>query len=102
MLTNYINIFFPCFRFRQEIAFKNENAIQENQMENKNFDWTELDIEQRKKLFTAKDKVTHIPRVYMHGSCKATQPIFLPVNVFIALLIKKANYKINYILYYVP
>lgn len=29
-------------------------------MENKNFDWTELDIEQRKKLFTAKDKVTNI------------------------------------------
>lgn len=82
ILTNYINIFFPCFRFRQEIAFKNENAIQDNQMENKNFDWTELDIEQRKKLFTAKDKVTNIPLVYMHESCKATQPIFLPVNVF--------------------
>lgn len=71
-------------------------------MENKNFDWTELDIEQRKKLFTAKDQVINIPLVYMHESCKATQPIFQPVNVFIALLIKKANQKINYILYYIP
>ncbi|XP_070608537.1 cilia- and flagella-associated protein 46 isoform X2 [Erythrolamprus reginae] len=44
-------------RFRQEIAFKNENALHDNQMENKNFDWTELDIEQRRKLFTAKDQI---------------------------------------------
>ncbi|ETE71959.1 hypothetical protein L345_02218, partial [Ophiophagus hannah] len=50
-------------RFRQEIAFKNENAIQDNQMENKNFDWTELDIEQRKKLFTAKDKFLELNAV---------------------------------------
>ncbi|XP_034292423.1 cilia- and flagella-associated protein 46 isoform X1 [Pantherophis guttatus] len=50
-------------RFRQEIAFKNENAIQDNQMENKNFDWTELDIEQRKKLFTAKDKILELNAV---------------------------------------
>ncbi|KAG8135457.1 hypothetical protein E2320_008476, partial [Naja naja] len=50
-------------RFRQEIAFKNENAIQDHQMENKNFDWTELDIEQRKKLFTAKDKFLELNAV---------------------------------------
>ncbi|KAL7990500.1 hypothetical protein Chor_013930, partial [Crotalus horridus] len=50
-------------RFRQEIAFKNENAIQDNQMENKNFDWTTLDIEQRKNLFTAKDKILELNAV---------------------------------------
>lgn len=83
MLNNYINIFFPCFRFRQEIAFKNENAIQDNQMENKNFDWTTIDIEQRKKLFTAKDKVTNIPLVYMYECCKAAQPIFLSLYVLL-------------------
>ncbi|XP_013916051.1 PREDICTED: cilia- and flagella-associated protein 46 [Thamnophis sirtalis] len=50
-------------RFRQEIAFKNENAIQDNQMENKNLDWTELDMEQRKKLFNAKDKILEVNAV---------------------------------------
>ncbi|XP_025029883.1 cilia- and flagella-associated protein 46, partial [Python bivittatus] len=48
-------------RFRQEIAFKNENAIQDSQMENKNFDWTAPgNVDQSKKLFTAKDKILEL------------------------------------------
>ncbi|XP_063162642.1 cilia- and flagella-associated protein 46 [Candoia aspera] len=51
-------------RFRQEIAFKNENAIKDNQMENKNFDWTAPgNMDQSKKLFTAKDKILELNAV---------------------------------------
>ncbi|XP_053164122.1 cilia- and flagella-associated protein 46 isoform X2 [Hemicordylus capensis] len=48
-------------RFRQEIAFRNDNAIQANQKENKLFDHTKIvEVDPSKKLLTAKDKILEL------------------------------------------
>lgn len=69
MLTHYFNnnmlIFFPLsftwFRFRQEITVKNENAIQDIQKENTSLEPTKsVDMDQSKKVLTAKDKVAFV------------------------------------------
>ncbi|XP_061491602.1 cilia- and flagella-associated protein 46 isoform X1 [Rhineura floridana] len=55
-------------RFRQEIAFKNENAIKNNQKENNIFDSTKPgEVDQSKKLFTAKDKILELNPVTEKG-----------------------------------
>ncbi|XP_044276023.1 cilia- and flagella-associated protein 46 [Varanus komodoensis] len=62
-------------RFRQEIAVKNENALQNNHKEDKLFDCTKQDdVYQNKILLTAKDKILEMNAITQKELCGLTFP----------------------------